>query len=97
MLNAFYFEYGQENDYNDRGQKSFDPMEDILTQIKDSNIVLETVTSRQAYLTTPRPKKTNTAKETAVESEPKLKKQTPKLAYNNYSDRTRETFIHRIL
>lgn len=41
--------------------------------------------------------KTATTKETAVESEPKLKKQTPESAYNNYSDITRETFVDRIL
>jgi hypothetical protein len=31
-------------------------MEGILTQIKDPNIVPETVTSRSAYLATPQPK-----------------------------------------
>jgi hypothetical protein len=57
MSNTFYFEDGQENVYNDRGQKVFDPMEDILTQIKDPNIVLETVTSRQAIWQLLDPKK----------------------------------------
>jgi hypothetical protein len=50
-----------------------------LPQIKDPNIALETVTSGQAYLATPRPKRATTTKETAVKSKPKPEKQTLKL------------------
>lgn len=66
-------------------------MEGILTQIKDPNIVPETVTSRQAYLATPQPQNTTNIKKTAVKSKLKPEKQTPKSIYNNYSDRTRES------
>jgi hypothetical protein len=52
MLDTFYFENGQENVYNDRGQKEFNPVTDILTQIKDTNIIPETVTGRQDQVMT---------------------------------------------
>ncbi|KAG2189898.1 hypothetical protein INT46_008218 [Mucor plumbeus] len=52
MLNTFYFENGQENVYNDRGQKAFNLVKDILAQIKDPNIIPETVTGRQDQLMT---------------------------------------------
>lgn len=41
--NYFFYEDGQKNAYNDLGIKAFDPMEDVLTQITDPNVVLETI------------------------------------------------------
>ena len=38
-----------------KGERVRDPMEDVLTHVNDSNIVLETTTSWQAYLSIKRP------------------------------------------
>ncbi|KAI8060401.1 uncharacterized protein B0P05DRAFT_557997 [Gilbertella persicaria] len=43
MTTTFFYEDGQENVYNDLGIKVFDPVENVLTQITDPNVVLETI------------------------------------------------------
>ncbi|KAI7907211.1 uncharacterized protein BX663DRAFT_411159, partial [Cokeromyces recurvatus] len=48
--NTFYYEDGLENIFNENGEKVVDPMEDVLTDIIDPNIVLATITSQAAYL-----------------------------------------------
>jgi hypothetical protein len=45
MTFIFYYEDGNDNIFDDNGTKVFDPMEDVLTEITDHHIVLETVTS----------------------------------------------------
>lgn len=55
MTTRFFYEDGQENVYDEQGIKVFDPMEGVLTQITDPNIVLESITTRKLYLSTPRP------------------------------------------
>ncbi|KAI8095754.1 hypothetical protein BDF21DRAFT_329279, partial [Thamnidium elegans] len=50
----FFYEDGQENIFNEK-EKVYNPMEDILTYIDDPNLVLETITSRQTYLSVKRP------------------------------------------
>lgn len=50
MANRFFYEDGQDNLYNEQGEKVYDPMDGILTQISDPNIVLQTITSQQTYL-----------------------------------------------
>ena len=40
MTTTFFYKDGQENVYTEQGIKVFDPMEDILTQVTDPNIVL---------------------------------------------------------
>lgn len=98
MTSAFFYEDGQENVYNEQGIKVFDPMEDILTQITDPNIVLETITSQSSYLETRKSieekimKKSDDIKPKAV-TKPKSKR----TAYNNYNDKTREVLIDRML
>ncbi|KAI8094804.1 hypothetical protein BDF21DRAFT_322458, partial [Thamnidium elegans] len=52
----FSYEDGQGKIFNEEG-KVYDPMEDVLTHVDDPNIVLETITSRQTYLSVKRPKK----------------------------------------
>lgn len=93
---TFFYEDGQENLFNELGEKVYDPMEDVLTQIDDPNIVLETITNRETYLNAKRPEK--------VTSEPAVKKQLKSSnltksakSYNLYSDMTRETFIDRMI
>ncbi|KAI8094515.1 hypothetical protein BDF21DRAFT_96156 [Thamnidium elegans] len=80
-MNTFLYEDGQENIFNE-GEKAYDPMEDVLTYVDDPKIVLETITSRQTYLSVKRPKK-NLLKGSQL--------------YNNCSDFTRETFIDCML
>ena len=48
--NTFYYEDGLENVFNENGKKVVDPMEGILTDIIDPNIVLSAITSQSAYL-----------------------------------------------
>ncbi|PHZ13710.1 uncharacterized protein RHIMIDRAFT_123799 [Rhizopus microsporus ATCC 52813] len=43
--------------FNEEGEKVYDPMEDVLTHVDDPNIVRETMTSRQTYLSVKRPEK----------------------------------------
>jgi dihydroorotase len=50
MTFTLYYEDGNVNIFDDNGTKVYDPMEDILTDITDSNIVLETITSQDTYL-----------------------------------------------
>ncbi|RCH85203.1 hypothetical protein CU097_008583 [Rhizopus azygosporus] len=56
-MTTFFYEDGQENLFNEHGEKVYDPMEDFLTQIDDPNIVLETITNRETYLSAKRPEK----------------------------------------
>ncbi|KAI8091189.1 uncharacterized protein B0P05DRAFT_444361, partial [Gilbertella persicaria] len=48
--NTFYFEDGMGNLFDEHGERVYDPMEGVLTEITNLNIVLETITSRQTYL-----------------------------------------------
>ncbi|KAI8070246.1 hypothetical protein BDF21DRAFT_344764, partial [Thamnidium elegans] len=90
----FFYEDGQENIFN---EKVYDPMEDVLTHVDDPNIVLETIPSRQTYLSVKRPKKKIVEGfSVKKQSEPGKLKPSVKL-YNNYSDFTRETSIDRML
>ncbi|KAI8082094.1 hypothetical protein BDF21DRAFT_338477, partial [Thamnidium elegans] len=92
----FFYEDGQENIFNEK-EKVYDPMEDVLTYVGDPNIVLETITSRQTYLSVKRPPKKNTEGfSLKKQSKPGKLKPSVKL-YNNYSDFSRETFIDRML
>lgn len=50
MTNTFFYEDGQENVYKEQGIKVFDPMEDVLMQITDPNVVLETIDTQSSYL-----------------------------------------------
>ena len=48
--NAFFYENEHNNAYNKDGERDFDPMEGVLTEISDPNVVLETITSQKSYL-----------------------------------------------
>ncbi|KAI8063990.1 hypothetical protein BDF21DRAFT_347134, partial [Thamnidium elegans] len=47
---TFFYKDGQENLLNELGERVFDPMEDVLTQVDDINVVLGTITNREFYL-----------------------------------------------
>lgn len=46
-----------DNLFDEHCEKAYDLMEGILTEITDSNIVFETITSRQIYLANKPPEK----------------------------------------
>ncbi|KAI8059691.1 hypothetical protein BDF21DRAFT_315180, partial [Thamnidium elegans] len=46
----FFYEDGHDNVYNEYGERVFDPMEGVLTEVSDPNVVLETITSQKSYL-----------------------------------------------
>lgn len=50
MSHPFFYEDGQDNLYNEIGEKVYDPMEGILIQVDDPNIALERVTTQKIYL-----------------------------------------------
>ncbi|KAG1607144.1 hypothetical protein G6F46_012510 [Rhizopus delemar] len=95
-MTTFFYEDGQENLFNEHGEKVYDPMEDVLTQIDDPNIVLETITNRETYLSAKRPEKaTGEPSVTKPLKSSNLTKSTK--SYSIYSDTTRESFIDRML
>ncbi|KAG1449524.1 hypothetical protein G6F56_008615 [Rhizopus delemar] len=49
MSNVFYYEDGQDNVYDEQGMRVYDPMKDVLTEVIDSNIILETLTNQKTY------------------------------------------------
>lgn len=46
MTNTFCFKDGMDNLFDEHGERVYDPMEGVLTEITDPNIILETITSR---------------------------------------------------
>lgn len=50
MINTFLYEDGQDNLFDEKGKRVYDPMEAVLIEINDPNIVLETLTSKNQYL-----------------------------------------------
>ncbi|KAI8060412.1 uncharacterized protein B0P05DRAFT_477956, partial [Gilbertella persicaria] len=91
-------EDGQENVYNDLGIKVFDPVEDVLTQITDPNVVLETIATQSSYLEARKSiEERNVKKSNDVEPKAATKPKLKQSMYNDYSDNTREVFIDRML
>ena len=95
MANTFFYEDGHENVYNEHGQKVLDPMEGVLTEITDPNIVLETITNQKAYLSL-KPSEKTAVKKAAVKPKDTMPK-TRAVLYNQLSDQTREVFIDRMI
>lgn len=88
MKNTYFYAVGQDNLYNDQGVKVYDPMEDVLTQITDPKIVLETVTNQKSYYKLKPPEKM------VIDDIPKPAKAVKVVnalkttsTYKNYSDR----------
>ena len=50
MKNSFFYEDGQNNIYNENGQLTYDPMEDVMSTIDDPTIVLETLVNHSSYM-----------------------------------------------
>jgi hypothetical protein len=96
MRVTLFYKDGQENLLNEFGEKVYDPMEDVLTQVDDLNVFLKTITNREFYLSAKHSEK--------VISEPSVKEQLKSSnltksakSYNLYNDLTRETFTDRML
>jgi hypothetical protein len=60
--NTFFYEDRHNSAYNKDGERVFDPMEGILTEISDPNVILETITSQKSYLSLKPAEKETTAK-----------------------------------
>ncbi|KAI8053650.1 uncharacterized protein B0P05DRAFT_479653, partial [Gilbertella persicaria] len=88
----FLYKDGQDNVFNEQGEKVFDPMEGILTEITDPNIVLETITSQRAYLAL---KPIERVIQEKIPKEIKVINLTEK--YNSYTDKEREKFIDLVI
>lgn len=89
--NTFYYD-SREDIYDEHGESIVDPMECVLTNINDPNIVLETITIQRSYLSL-KPQD----KEILMEDKP-LKKVEPVKSslggfYRHYNDQIREIFI----
>lgn len=95
--NTFYYEDGQENICNENGKKAVDPMEGVLTEITDPNIVFATITSQAAYLAAKPEDKEDTEMQDIPVNKIKLAKSTVNSTYKSYDDHTREEFIDRMI
>ncbi|KAI7890980.1 uncharacterized protein EV154DRAFT_397260, partial [Mucor mucedo] len=91
----FFYEDGQDNIHNEKGEIVYNPVEDVLIQIDDPILIPKTATSQKTYLSVKRLEKT------VEESSPKKQQKTkvPDLdrLYKNYRDFTRETFMCRMI
>ena len=72
--NTFFYEDEHDNVYNKDGERVFDLMEGMLTEISDSNVVLETITSQKSYLSLKPAEKQNSAKDSTKKAIKVVKK-----------------------
>jgi hypothetical protein len=68
IKNRLFYKDGHENVYNEEKEKVFDPMEGVLTEISDPNVVLETITSQKSYLSHKPEEKETTTKYMAIKT-----------------------------
>ncbi|ORE10748.1 hypothetical protein BCV72DRAFT_220856 [Rhizopus microsporus var. microsporus] len=96
MTNTFYFKDGMDNLFDEYGERVYDSMEGVLTEITGSNIVLETITSRRSYLANKPAEKDIIVKETK-ETKNLDDKSAKSAVYNTYTDKQREDFIDKMI
>jgi hypothetical protein len=96
MTNTFYFEDEMDNLFDEHGERVYDPMEGVLTEITDLNIVLETITSRKSYLAN-KPAEKNIIMKEAKETKILDGKPAKSAVYNTYTDKQREDFIDKMI
>ena len=70
----FFYEDEHNNTYNKDGERAFGPMEGVLTEISDPNVVLETITSQKSYLSLKPAEKETTAKDSTKKAIEVVKK-----------------------
>ncbi|KAI9487797.1 MAG: hypothetical protein EXX96DRAFT_476249 [Benjaminiella poitrasii] len=49
MTSIFYFKDGVDNPFDEYDERVYNPIEGVLTEITDPDIVVDTVTSRKSY------------------------------------------------
>ncbi|KAG1145598.1 hypothetical protein G6F37_002295 [Rhizopus arrhizus] len=96
MTNTFYFKDGMDNLFDEYGERVYDPMEGVLTEITDLNIALETITSRKSYLAN-KPAEKNIIMKEAKETKILDDKPAKSAVYNTYTDKQREDFIDKMI
>jgi hypothetical protein len=72
--NTFFYEDEHNNSYNKDGERVFHPMEGVLTEISDPNVVLETIMSQKYYLSLKPAEKQNSAKDSTKKAIKVVKK-----------------------
>ena len=75
--NTFFYEDKHNNAYSKDGERVFDPMEGVLTEISDPNVILETITSQKSYLSLKPADKETTAKDSTKKAIEVVKKAAP--------------------
>ncbi|CEI98954.1 hypothetical protein RMCBS344292_13049 [Rhizopus microsporus] len=85
-----------DNLFDEHGERVYDPMEGVLTEITDPNIVLETITSRKSYLAN-KPAEKNIGMKKAKETKTLDDKSVNSAVYNTYTDKQREDFIDKMI
>ncbi|KAI8881843.1 hypothetical protein K501DRAFT_161239, partial [Backusella circina FSU 941] len=91
----FFYEDGQNNIYNENGQLTYDPMEDIMSTIDDPNIVLKTLVNHSSYMKNKPLEKQPTENKKPTTSTPV--KVASKRTNADYSINQRTTFIDRMI
>src|SRR6478609_5682072 len=94
--NIFFLEDEHNNSYNKDGERVFDPMEGVLTEVSDPNVVLETITSQKSYLSL-KPVEKETPANNTIKKVVELTKPINNGVYKDYNDQTREVFIDRMI
>jgi hypothetical protein len=69
-------------------------MKGVLTEISDSNVILETITSQKSYLSLKPVEKETTAKDSTKKGYRSCQESS---VYKDYNDQTREIFIDRMI
>ncbi|KAG2230730.1 hypothetical protein INT48_004783 [Thamnidium elegans] len=83
---------GHDNVYNEYGERVFDPMEGVLTEVSDPNVVLETITSQKSYLSL-KPVEKETPANNTIKKVVELIKPIDNDVYKDYNDQTRDRMI----
>ncbi|KAI9258384.1 hypothetical protein EDC94DRAFT_613609 [Helicostylum pulchrum] len=77
-------------------EKALDPMEGVLTETSDLNVVLETITSQKSHSSLKPVEKETTAKDTTKKAV-EVPKPIDNNVYKDYNNQTREVFIDRMI
>ncbi|KAI9471858.1 MAG: hypothetical protein EXX96DRAFT_465265, partial [Benjaminiella poitrasii] len=91
----FFNKNGQKNIYNENGQLTYDPMEDVMSTIDDPNIVLEALINHFSYMKNRPLEKRSTENKKSTTSKPV--KVASKRTNADYSIKQRTTFIDRMI
>ncbi|KAG1150441.1 hypothetical protein G6F37_011198 [Rhizopus arrhizus] len=85
-----------DNIFDEQGERAYDPMEGVLTEITDPNIVLETIISRKGYLAN-KPTEKNIVVKEVKETKTSDDQPAKSAVYNIYTDKQRGDFIDKMI